>query len=265
MTSALDIGWPRLAFAAALLLLNGGLSLLLGLRLERKLMLAALRTAVQLTILGYLLVPIFRVAHPGLVLGVASLMVALAAREAIARSERGYAGAVASTFVALLLGAAPAVWVGTALVIEVEPWWHARYLIPLVGMVLGNALTGVSLGIDRCLNELDEGRGRVESLLSCGATRWEAARPVAVEALRSAMIPILNAMSVVGLVTITGMMTGQLMGGTPPTLAARYQIMVMFLIAGATALGAGFSVLLCLHRLFDAEHRLRVERMSKRE
>ena len=125
-------------------------------------------------------------------------------------------------------------------------------------MILGNALTGVSLGLDKMLGSLDEGRGRVELRLALGATAWEASRPEAAEAIRTGMIPILNAMSAVGLITIPGMMTGQILGGTPPVLAPRYQIMIMFLIAGAVALGVGVAVLLTVRACFDEAHRLRV-------
>lgn len=253
-----------LAIAASLLLVNGLLSLWLGLQLERRLLVAALRTAAQLTLLGYVLVPIFRWEHPGLVLALAVLMVALAAREALRRTARGYRGAWWSTFLALVVGASLTAGVGATIVIGVDPWWSPRYLIPLVGMILGNALTGVTLGLDRCLDELDEGRSRVEAWLALGATRWEAARPVAAEALRSGMIPILNSMSVVGLVTIPGMMTGQLLGGTEPDLAARYQILIMFLIAAATATSAALVVLVSLYMLFDDAHRLRGERIQRR-
>jgi putative ABC transport system permease protein len=131
-------------------------------------------------------------------------------------------------------------------------------------MILGNALTGVSLGLDRALGQLDEERDRIEGLLALGATWWEASRPVAADAVRTGMIPIINSMSVVGLVTIPGMMTGQILGGTSPVLAARYQILIMFLIAGAVALGTGTTVIAAVRAMFDADHRLRVDRFTRR-
>jgi putative ABC transport system permease protein len=191
--------------------------------------------------------------------------VAIAAHEGVRRSARSYAGIRAGTFLALLLGVGVTLGTTTRFVLHVDPWWEPRYLIPLVGMILGNALTGISLSLDRCLAELDEGRALVEAHLAMGASRWEAARPVARDALRTGLIPLLNSMNVVGLVTVPGMMTGQLLGGTPPALAARYQILIMFLVAAATALGAGLAVLLSLHRLFDAEHRLRADRLLHRK
>jgi putative ABC transport system permease protein len=218
---------------------------------------------VQLTLLGYVLLPIFQLKEPWLILALGCAMVFMAAREAIRRAGRRYRDGQLNTTFALFVAASVTTLMSTRFVINVEPWWEPRYAIPLVGMVLGNALTGVTLGLDRCLSELDEGRSRVELLLAFGATRWEAARPVVVEALRTGMIPILNSMSVVGLVTIPGMMTGQLLGGTRPELAARYQILIMFVVASATAIGAGLSILLCVRSLFDRDHRLLADGISK--
>ena len=225
---------------------------------------AAVRSVVQLTLLGYILVPVFRWAHPAMVGGIALLMVALASWEAVRRTARAYRGVLGRAFLSLVVGASLTVFIGARLVIGVEPWWAPRYLIPLLGMVLGNGLTGISLGLDRCLAQLDEGRDRVETLLAFGATRWEAARPVAQEAVRTGMVPIINAMSVVGLVSIPGMMTGQILGGTPPDLAARYQILILFMIAAATAMGVVGAVMLSLRALFDDAHRLRVDRIVRR-
>jgi putative ABC transport system permease protein len=163
----------------------------------------------------------------------------------------------------MLVGAGGTALLGTAAIVGVDPWWEPQYFIPLLGMILGNALTGISLGLDRTMDMLDDGRGRVETRLAWGATAWEAARPVAAEALRTGMIPIINSMSAVGLVTIPGMMTGQILSGTAPALAARYQILIMFLIAGATAMGTALSVLLTVRVMFDRDHRLRIDKLRK--
>jgi len=253
-----------LAAAAALIAINGALSVWLGLGLERKLLVASLRTVVQLVALGYVLGFVFDVGQPGLVVGICLAMIVLAANASVGRSSRDYRGARPASFAALLVSAGVTTVVGTAGIVGVEPWWEPQYVIPLLGMILGNSLTGISLGLDRCLAELDEGRGRVELLLALGATRWEAAQPVAREAMRTGMIPILNTMTVVGLVTIPGMMTGQILSGTAPVEAARYQILIMFLIASATALGTAGAVLLALRSLFDDAHRLRSDRIRRR-
>lgn len=265
MSGPLPISGAALAGAAALILLNALLSLWLRLQLERRLAIAALRTTVQLLLLGFVLVPIFSWQNPYLVLAMGLLMILLAARESVRRIGWQYRGVQGNAFAALSFSAIATSLLAVSVFVGVDPWWQPRYLIPLLGMILGNSLNGISLGLDRCLGELSQGRDRVESLLAHGATWWEAARPIAAESLRAGMIPILNTMSVVGIVTIPGMMTGQLLGGTSPDTAARYQILIIFLIAAATALGATLAILLSLRALFDGQHRLRVERLQEKK
>jgi len=258
------LGPLEVVAAAALILLNGALSVWLGLGLGKKLGIASIRTVVQLLLLGYLLVPVFKWGSPWLVVGIGVLMTALATREVVGRIDRTVRGMRIASFFAMLVGCAGAALYGVLVVVQVHPWWTPQYLVPLVGMVLGNALNGLSIGLDRTLALLDEQRGRVEGLLALGATWWEASREVAAEALRLAMVPILNSMSAVGLVTIPGMMTGQILAGSPPEQAARYQIIILFLIAGAVATGSVLAVLWVVRAVFDDQHRLRSERIRRR-
>ncbi len=255
----------QLGIASLLLLLNAALSVRFQLGIGKRLLTAAVRTVVQLTLLGYILVPVFATHNLWLTLGLGLLMVALAAREVLSRGKLSYRGAPIDSLIALSFAAAVSLFVGTQCVIQLEPWWQPRYFIPLLGMILGNTLTGMTLGLGRCLAQMQSSAPTVESLLALGATPWEASRSVVQDALRTGLIPIINSMSVVGLVTIPGMMTGQLLGGTAPALAARYQIMIMFLIAGSTAIGVTGAVLLAARRLFDSEARLRIERLAERQ
>ena len=264
MTEAIHLGWLEVGGAALLLLVNGLLSVALRLGLERKLLIATVRSVVQLTLLSWFLVPLFTWPAWWLVLPVALAMTVLASWEATRRVRRRFRGMLLGSFLGMAIGAGGTVAWGTLVLLQPEPLWDPRYLIPLVGMVLGNALTGVSLGLDRALASLDEGRGRVELLLSLGGTRAEAGRHVVQDALRTGMIPILNTMSVVGLVTIPGMMTGQILGGADPVQAARYQMLILFLIASAVAVGTGVSVLVAVRALLDGEHRLRFDRIERR-
>lgn len=264
-TGPIALEWPALAGAAALLLVNAAVSVWLKLGLERKLLVATARTVVQLTLLGLLLVPVFAFENAWVVLALCLVMVGVAGIEAVRRLNSGYRGIGFTAVLAMFVGVSTTALFGTAVVIRAQPWWTPQYLIPLTGMILGNILTGVSLGLDRCLEDFSGGKESVELWLARGASRWEAARPVVVRALRTGMLPILNTMSVVGLVTIPGMMTGQILGGTPPGMAARYQMLIMFLIAAATALGTLVSVLLSTRALFDGGHRLRAERILRRK
>jgi putative ABC transport system permease protein len=264
MTGPVELGWPGLAAAASLLLLNGALSAALGLGLGKKILVATIRTTVQLSILGWILVPVFATSNPYLTVGICVILLTLASRESLRRNKRRFSKGGISAFLSLLLGVCATMSIATQTVIDVTPWYTPRYLIPLVGMILGNGLNGISIGLDRALGLISENTDRVELLLMRGANRWEAAKPVAAEAIRAGMVPILNAMSVVGMVSIPGMMTGQILGGTPPELAAKYQILIMFLIAAATALSVTGIVFGAMFRLFDSSHRLRVDRIEER-
>ena len=103
----------------------------------------------------------------------------------------------------------------------------------------------------------------MEGLLALGATRWEAARDVVRAAIRTGLVPIMNAMMVVGLVSLPGMMTGQILSGVDPLDAVKYQIVILFLIAAATTLGVVSAVLLGYRRLFTASHQFRYDRIRK--
>jgi putative ABC transport system permease protein len=253
----IEITWLELALCSSLLLANGAVSLWLGLGLGRKLLVAGLRTFVQLSLLGYLLVFVFDSGSALVIAAIAFLMITLAAREAVRRAGRSYPGVRRDVFVSLLLSAGVSVVFVMSVVLRPDPWWTPRYLIPLLGMALGNGLTGISLGLERCLTSFADDRPSVELLIAAGARPWEAARPTTAKALRAGLIPILNAMSVAGLVTIPGMMTGQILAGSEPAMAARYQIMVMFMIAGATAAGTTGVVLFAVRALFDGRGCLR--------
>jgi putative ABC transport system permease protein len=147
-------------------------------------------------------------------------------------------------------------------IVQADPWYLPQYAIPFLGMILGNTLTGISLGLDRFGEALTTGRDAVEMRLTLGATRWEAALPAIREAVRTGMIPILNSMTVAGLVSLPGMMTGQLLSGVDPVEAVKYQIVIMFVIASATALGTVGVVLLSYRRLFNRHHQFLFQRIT---
>lgn len=272
MNGPVDLTWVDLLLSASMLLLFGAISLGWRLGLERLLATAAARATLQLGVLGLVLVPVFAIERPWPVLLWCTLMILLAGREAFARTRHrvrhasyGRAPMFGTAVLAMALGGGGSALFATAAVLDLETWWTPRYLVPLVGMILGNALTGVSLGLDAALGSLLAKQARVEALLALGATRTEATRDIARDAIRTGMTPILNAMSAVGLVSIPGMMTGQILGGTPPLQAAQYQLLILFLIAGAVAVGTLVAVVLALRLAIDDAHRLRLDRIDRIE
>ena len=245
-----------LVLATGLVAAAGALSLVLRLGLERRLFVAALRTVIQLAIIGYVLKWVFGVDTPWALLPVIAVMLLTASRAAVQRAGRRYPRAMWDTFIALVLCGTLTTFVVTQVIIGIDPWYKPQYVIPLLGMILGNGLTGISLCLDVLLERLQDRRALVEMELAHGATRWEAARDTLRESVRRGMIPIINAMSVVGLVSLPGMMTGQILANNPPLEAVKYQIVVMFMIAAATSLGCIGTALLAYRRLFNHKHQL---------
>jgi putative ABC transport system permease protein len=261
-----QLSFWQLAVATSLILISGAISLALRLGLEWRLLVAAVRTVVQLLLIGLVLKWIFGNSTWYLVLAMMAAMTSIAAISAIRRTGRSYPGmwldSLLSMWASSWLMAAVAVYG----VVQVHPWYapHPQYAIPLLGMILGNTLNGISLGLDRLGEELASHRDQVETLLALGATRWEAARGSIRQAIRTGMIPTINSMMVVGLVSLPGMMTGQLLAGMDPWEAVKYQIVIMFLIAAGTALGTFSIVLLGYRRLFTAEHQFLPGRLTRR-
>ena len=253
------------AVATLLIVVNGAVSAALSLGLGRKLALAAVRTVVQLLAIGYVLGWVFRFDRWYGVLPLMALMTLVAGFAGASRGTHGYRGQRVDSIVSIWLSAWLVAAIGLFAVIRIHPWYAPQYAIPILGMILGNTLTGVSLAIERMTEALTARRDRVEMALALGATRWEAARSPAREAVRAGMIPTLNQMTVVGVVSLPGMMTGQVLAGQSPLQAVRYQIVIMFLIAASSALGTVGAVLLTYRRLFSAEHRFLAARLTERD
>ncbi|MDR3099501.1 MAG: iron export ABC transporter permease subunit FetB [Paraburkholderia sp.] len=260
-----DLGIGDVAIAALLVFVNGAVSVLLKLDLERKLAWAAVRTVVQLLAIGYVLGWVFAFNRWYAVLPLMALMTLIAGIAGSQRGARTYMGQRVDSVVSIWISAWLVAAVGLFVVIRIRPWYEPQYAIPILGMILGNTLTGVSLGVERMMQELTARRDRVESALALGATRWEAAQASAREAVRAGMIPTLNQMAVVGVVSLPGMMTGQVLAGQSPLQAVRYQIVIMFLIAASSALGTVAAVVLAWRRLFSAEHCFLAARLVERD
>ena len=253
-----ELSYLDLALAAALIIVNGIISVALGLKLERSLLLASIRTIVQLLLIGLVLESVFALRQWYMVLGLLLVMTIIAGVAAVGRMERRYRGVYVDSIVAVWSSSwIVAAYALLAIMRDVQPWYHPQYAIPLAGMILGNSLNGISLGLNRLSEQLATHRDQVEAMLTLGATRWEAARSSIRQAIHTGMIPIINSMMVVGIVNLPGMMTGQLLSGVSPLQAVRYQIVIMFLIAAATALGTVSVVLLSYRRLFNEHHQFR--------
>ena len=264
MASYIALSYWDLALASVLVLIDAGLSIVFGLKIHRSLLVAAIRMAVQLTLIGLVLTALFSLVSP-LWTGIAVLaMILLAGQEVMQRQDRRLAGwwSFGLGTGCMMMSSVLVTAFGLLTAIRPSPWYDPRYAIPLLGMILGNCMTGIALGLNTLTTGLMLRRPSVEAQLMLGATRWDAAAPVTRDALRSALMPTIASMSATGLVSLPGMMTGQILSGVPPVEAVKYQILVMFLIAGGTGFGAVAAVLGGVYRLTDARHRLRLDRLT---
>ncbi len=263
MDGYVKLTYLQVALAALLIIINGAISVALRLRMERTLLIAAVRTVVQLLLVGLVLEWVFRWERWYVVMGMACLMTGVAGITAVNRNQRRYDGIWLNTIISIWVSA----WMVTAFALFVvmqgiDKWYQPQYAIPLLGMVLGNTLNGISVGLNTFTESLVTRRDQVESMLALGATRWEAALAPVQHAIRTGMIPIINSMMVVGIVSLPGMMTGQLVSGMEPIQTVKYQIVIMFLIASATALGTVGVVTLSFLKLFNDDHQFLSERIS---
>ena len=252
-----------LALAALLILALAGVSLHLGLGIGQRLVVSAARTTIQLLLIGLVLKLLFDNAHFLWVAAMAAVMITAAGREVMARQKRRFTGGwgfglgTLSMFVSSITVSVLALLV----VIGNTPWYTPQYAIPLLGMVLGITMNGIALGLDRLTHEASARRAVLEARLALGQDWDETIADTRREAIRVGMIPIINAMAAAGIVSLPGMMTGQILAGTPPVEAVKYQILVMFLIAGGTGFGTVVAVSLGARRLFDERQRLRLDRL----
>ena len=265
--SPLLLGYGDLAIAAVLVVANAILSWLLNLGLGRTMLVAAVRAVVQLLLVGLVLRTVFALASPLLVGAVALAMFAMASYEIASRQERRFAGVwgygigAGTTMLATLLVTA----FGLAGALRPDPWYAPQVVIPLIGIILGNVMNGVSVSLNALNTAIVRERPAIEARLALGADRHAALQPLLRGALRTALIPIINQMSAAGVITLPGMMTGQILAGMEPVEAAKYQILILFLLGGGAGLGALAAAYGAVWRITDERHRLRLDRLAQRK
>lgn len=252
-----------LAISASLIVLDAAISIALRLGLHRQIAVASVRMVIQLVAIGYLLRLIFSLNNPAATVAIVLVMVLVAGREVAARPERrfkgyaNYAIGVGSVTLATVLTAVLALTTA----IRPHPWFDPHYAIPLAGIILGNVLNAASISLDSVLGGVSRERAAVEARLALGETYWSAMAPFIRTAIRRGLLPIINQMSAAGIVTLPGIMTGQILAGLDPLEAVKYQILLMFLLSGGSGLSAVAVAYLSASRLTDDRDRLRLDRL----
>ncbi len=208
-----------------------------GIGKEKEIIVSTVRMTLQLLLMGYILVYIFDQSSIYITLLIFTVMVFFATRNIFARVKviinkklraviagSMIAGTVITTFYFMLL------------VINIQPWYDPRYFIPIAGMIIGNSMTGVSLGVERLVGEMKGKKQLIEGALMLGATPKDATITIIKDVFASAIMPTINSMVGMGIIFLPGMMTGQILAGMSPLIAIEYQIAIMLGILGSVSI-----------------------------
>jgi len=248
----------QLGLALLFVAVIGASSVVLRLGLGRDLAVGTLRTFAQLFLMGYVLTLVFSVNLSWVTLLLFGVMVAAAAHIIRGRVKERMVRFAWPVFFSMLISYFCVSMMVTGLIVGAEPWWKPQYFIPISGMIVGNSMNALALSLERMFSGLRTGRDLVEMRLSLGADYREASEDIVRDAIKAGMIPAINSMMGVGLVFIPGMMTGQILAGVDPSVAIRYQIVVMLMLVASTGLGTMIVVSLVRRRCFGKAQQLRL-------
>ncbi|MCK5880051.1 MAG: iron export ABC transporter permease subunit FetB [Holophagae bacterium] len=244
----------KILYATILIFIAIGVSWWNKVGTEKDLIVGGIRAMIQLIAVGYVLHIVFALNTLWSQLLLLLLMTIIAAWTARGRAKE-VAGVFWLSFVGISAGTVVSIGVLLATgVIQPVP----KFLIPLGGMVIGNTMTATALVLDRFYYEIDGNRRKVEFALSLGFPLAEASRDYMKRAVRASMTPIINTLKIVGIVQLPGAMTGMLMAGATPIEAAKYQLIIMYMIASAISVAAVTTIILARKRFFNGDAGLAV-------
>ena len=252
MNSIVSLSIPRFLLVYVLLLVVIGIARICGINQSKTIVLSSMKMTVQLILAGFILTAIFDTFHPLFLLGYLLAMVAFAVHRVLSKNpglNRRFQWVVALSMASC--GAVVLVFFVGCVVRE--RLLNPQYMIPIFGMLMGNTMTAVGLGVKTFRESLSARQDEVDALLCFGASPRKILLPFARQAMETAMLPTLNSMAGMGIVALPGMMTGQILSGTVPSTAILYQIAIMIAIC-TTVTGASFGVLYFgYHTLYDSK------------
>ena len=258
----IDLTPSDLTISGTLVLLLAACNAQIGLNLARPLIISALRCVIQLFLVGMVLRYLFASNNIIPLAIMAFVMLAVAGHAVCARQQRKLKGwwIYGITTLSMFISSFVISIFALHTIIQPHPWYQPQYAIPLLGMLLGNTMNGIAISIDRLTDTAWQQKTIIEQRLALGHTAKEAIEEISRASIRSGMIPIINSMATTGLVSLPGMMTGQILAGSQPLMAVKYQILILFLITAGTGFGVLAAVQFTSTHLFDERQRLRLDR-----
>ncbi len=260
MNGIIDLSVLQVAAAYIFILLLMVILKVKGIPREKEVLIASIRMTLQLILVGYVLVYLFESMNPFLTILVLVIMESFAIYNIFQRSGRPLSNSLKKVVaLSMAFGTLSSLLFFLFVVIRIAPWYDPQYFIPIAGMLIGNSMTGISLGVNRLLEGMKERKSLVEAALMLGATPKQAAKEVVDSAFDSAILPTINSMVGMGIVFLPGMMTGQILSGVSPTTAIAYQIAIMLGILGSVSLTVILFVQLGYQSFFNDRDQLKTD------
>lgn len=228
-----------------------------GISREKEILISTVRMTLQLILTGYILVYVFDNINPIYTIIIIIIMEIFAIYNIFKRTKTNLSNSLKKIIaISMVLGTLTSLIYFLLVVVRISPWYDPRYFIPIAGMIIGNSMTGISLGVNRLVDGMNNQSHLVESALMLGATPKMAAKEIVDNAFDSAILPTINSMVGMGIVFLPGMMTGQILSGTSPVTAIEYQIAIMLGILGSVALTVILFVQLGYRTFFNSQQQL---------
>lgn len=262
MDNFVVISWENVGFAAGFLAVAVVISFFLRLGVEGRIIVGGIRTLIQLIILGYVLEYIFAQRSLALTMLIFGLMILVAAINAYTMESHRHLVTIPLFFFTLFFVLLIIVLPIGKLILALKPWFLPQYIIPFGGMVIGNAMTAGILAQNTLSKLLKAQREVVETKLALGAGCFNSAYPQLVESVKTGLVPTINTMMIVGLVHIPGIFGGVVLAGVPPVEAAKYQIVVMYMLAMGASMTTFIISWVKLRSLFTRRAQLRLEELG---
>lgn len=248
-----NIGYVELVGASLLMLVAGIVSWRMGLGQSRRIAVSTVRAFLQLLAMGLLLGYLFKYQTWWLVCLVLLGMCIAATQIATGRTNKVVRGLWADVFLSITVSSMVIAFIVVEGIIHADPWYNAMQLVPISGMILGNTLAAAAVATDRLFASMDSRANEIYMMVALGAIPREAAFPSIKAAVGAGMTPLLAQLSAAGIVQIPGMMSGQILAGADPVIAAKYQIVVLLMISAATTLSVVIICFLAYKKRFSVE------------
>jgi putative ABC transport system permease protein len=246
-----EITYIDLLFCSIFVLISAVISFVNQLGIEKKLLIGVLRATIQLMIIGFVLKFIFDYSTNPYGMGFMFFFIAINGQLIIFNTHKDkkyffWHIFLSQTFNYLIIS-----YIVLAIIIQNSPWYDAKYFIPILGMIAGSSINAVSLAIERFFSDVEARKALIETKLLFGSTIEDAIKDIEVNAIKAAMTPSINGLYAVGFVMIPGTMSGQIMAGSDPILASKYQLMIMLMIVASTAISSFFAIKIATYNSFD--------------